>query len=61
MDRFKLENKPFFECSKLQQDFMLSNVLVGESSKNINPNTDMLEGDSNGKSKPIDILYRRYI
>lgn len=61
MNRFKLENKPFFECSKLQQDFMLSNVLVGESSKNLDPNKDMLEGDSSGKSKPIDILYRRYI
>lgn len=61
MNRFKLQSKPLTECSKLQRDFYLSGALASQDSLDINPNLNTLRLDDDGNSKPIEILYRRYL
>lgn len=61
MNRFKLQSKPLIECSKLQRDFHFSGALASQDSLDINPNLNTLRLDDDGNSKPIEILYRRYL
>lgn len=60
MNRFKLHNS-LRDCSKLQRDFHFSGALAGEESLVVDPNLSTMRLDDDGSSKPIEILYRRYM
>lgn len=58
MNRFKLHNS--LDRSELQRNFHFSGALAGPESLNTDPNLSTWIVDDDGKSRPIEILYRRY-
>lgn len=59
MNRFKWHNL-FRDCSKLQLNFHFSGALAGQKNLNTDPNLSTWIVDDDGKSRPIEILHRRY-
>lgn len=59
MNRFKWHDL-FRDFSKLQLNFHFSGALAGPESLNTDPNLSTWIVDDDGKSRPIEILYRRY-
>ena len=59
MNRFKWHNL-FRDCSQLQLNFHFSGALAGQKNLNTDPNLSTWIVDDDGKSRPIEILHRRY-
>lgn len=58
MNKFKWHNS--LDRSELQRNFHFSGALAGPESLNADPNLSTWIVDDDGKSRPIEILYRRY-
>lgn len=58
MNKFKWHNS--LDRSELQRNFHFSGALAGPESLNTDPNLSTWIVDDDGKSRPIEILYRRY-
>lgn len=58
MNRFKLHNS--LDRSELQRNFHFSGALASQENLNTDPNLSTWIVDDDGKSRPIEILYRRY-